>query len=304
MMSVHTTTDGHVISRVAGYADGHRSPLSVRWGGWYVTGTTLHDFHLGNMLPSDLFPVNEKKSFSGISLTSLKRKIDTSRYPMPTSDIVALMVMEHQVRMQNLIAAFTQTSQEIISSTHAGERATLSALTNSDGFNYALSSLLEYMLFRDEYELKGTVRGTSDFAKKFSNLGPRDHFGRSLRDFDLHRHIFRYPCSYLVYASGLRKAPGIATTLLWRRLGNILQGVDRSPPWDTMGSAEKKAVFEILMDTNQSFANVIRADQISGNDRLGKKFDVTDETSGPYDRTDLRPIAIKNPESNSNLARR
>jgi hypothetical protein len=37
------------------------------------------------------------------NLTSLKRKFDTSRYMAATSDTVALMTLEHQTRISNLM---------------------------------------------------------------------------------------------------------------------------------------------------------------------------------------------------------
>lgn len=46
--------------------------------------------------------------------------------------------------------------------------------------------LLEYMLFRDEAQLKGPVKGA--FAAEFPLAGPHDSKGRSLRQLDLNTH--------------------------------------------------------------------------------------------------------------------
>jgi hypothetical protein len=40
------------------------------------------------------------------------------------------------------------------------------------------------------------VKGTPLFAKEFQEQGPRDHAGRSLRELDLTRRMFRYQCSF------------------------------------------------------------------------------------------------------------
>jgi hypothetical protein len=44
------------------------------------------------------------------------------------------------------------------------------------------------------------VKGVSSFAEEFAAAGPRDGQGRSLRDFDLQRRLFKHPCSYLIYS--------------------------------------------------------------------------------------------------------
>ena len=44
------------------------------------------------------------------------------------------------------------------------------------------------------------VEGVSTFTKTFAEPGPRDHQGRSLRDFDMHKRMFRYPLSFMIYS--------------------------------------------------------------------------------------------------------
>ena len=36
------------ITKAGGFITDHRSPLKERWGGWYVTGTTGDQVHMGN----------------------------------------------------------------------------------------------------------------------------------------------------------------------------------------------------------------------------------------------------------------
>src|SRR5204862_1187134 len=105
------------------------------------------------------------------SLKSLAADFDTAGFPAQTSDVVALMVLDHQAHMMNLI-------------TRTGWEARLAA--NGDPkqmarVEEAAVDLVDYMLFVYEAPLTAPVRGTSGFAEKFAARGPADSQGRSLR---------------------------------------------------------------------------------------------------------------------------
>ncbi len=83
------------------YVD-HRTPIEDRWGGWYVTGGKVPRAHLGNV------PVyHVERSYTRLAvaptLTSVSGKFDTTGYLSPHSDVVALLVLNHQVHMTNLL---------------------------------------------------------------------------------------------------------------------------------------------------------------------------------------------------------
>jgi hypothetical protein len=63
------------------------------------------------------------------------------------------------------------------------------------------------MLFVKEAPLTQPVSGTSGFAAEFSKQGTRDRKGRSLREIDLTRRLFRYPLSYLIYSESFDAMP-------------------------------------------------------------------------------------------------
>ena len=88
------------------------SPIKERWGGWYVTGTNAGERHMGNLIfNEELDERNNARVIKDIGneLANLKRVFDTSAYLQETSDIVSLMVMEHQIAAHNALtkAAFT-----------------------------------------------------------------------------------------------------------------------------------------------------------------------------------------------------
>jgi hypothetical protein len=94
-------SDDFPVRRLGDYLTDHRSPLEERWGGWYVTGGSASVRHLGNFILTD--PEAPASSISSETIQTLAGKFDTSEYLSPYSDIVALMVFDHQMRMNNLL---------------------------------------------------------------------------------------------------------------------------------------------------------------------------------------------------------
>ena len=216
-----------------GFVTDHRSPLSQRWGGWYVTGTHGSQRHMGNVFVEDRDHPDELDREQGANVTDLKGRIDTGMYLSPHSDIVALMALEHQTRMTNLITRVGWETRmawrpegDQPGAEGAGGPIGESARRRIDN---AAEALLKYMLFTDEALLDAPVEGTSTFATEFAARGPRDHAGRSLRDFDLTRRMFRYPCSFLIYSAAFDALPAPARDRIYRRLWEVLTGADQTP---------------------------------------------------------------------------
>jgi hypothetical protein len=254
-----TAPDGTPLSQITEFVSGHNSPLKDRWGGWYVTGTHANDVHLGNITVPDRQNLDRVNLAAGGNVTRLGDRFDTARYLSPGSDIVALLVLEHQIRMQNYL---TRANFETRFALH--ERRQLKDIT---GPQYAWTkqrivaageALLMYMLCRDEAALKGEVRGTSTFARDFPRAGPRDRKGRSLRDLDLKTRLFRYPCSFLIYSRAFDALPGEMKAFLYGRLYEILSGKDKSRRYATLSARDRKAILTILLDTKPDFAAWIK----------------------------------------------
>ena len=113
---------------------------------------------------------------------------------------------------------------------------------------------MEYLLFCDETPLTHKVEGTSDFAKEFSARGLRDSKGRSLRDLDLSKRMFKYPCSYLVYSPSFAALPKEAKDYVFRRLREILEEEEKSDKFKRLSDADRQAIREILAETLSGFA--------------------------------------------------
>jgi hypothetical protein len=235
----------------------HATPLENRWGGWYVTGTHGDQRHMGNWCADDEDrAADELKKGPGSNVTSLAGRFDASDYPGAHSDIVALMVMEHQAEGHNLLtranyqtrlALRDEEAMNAALARGAGERSE----STRERIKAACEPLLRYMLFADEQPLSDPVKGTSTFADEFEARGPRDKLGRSLREFDLERRLFKYPLSYLIYSEQFDALPADAKNYLYRRLWDVLRSDDDGGDVEHIRRSTRRRIVEILRDTKQ-----------------------------------------------------
>jgi hypothetical protein len=158
--------------------------------------------------------------FAGSARRELTPSLDPKIALTPSSDVVALMVFAHQIHMMNLLA-------------------------HPDNVN----ELADYLLFMDEAPLPAPIRGSSGFAEKFSSAGPRDHKGRSLREFDLQDRLMRYRCSYMIYTEAFDALPAATKAAVYRRMWRILSG--EATGARPFSPDDRNAVVEILRDTKK-----------------------------------------------------
>jgi hypothetical protein len=255
--SITPDRTGMPVMSAGGFITDHRSALQDRWGGWYVTGTTGSQTHMGNAvvensMSEEKLPIKE----GTYSVTDLSHFIDTGAYLSPHSDIVALMTLEHQTQMENLI---TRVGWETRMATYEndainkslGEPAGQLRESAAHRINAAVEDLVKYMLFSEEARFTAPIQGTAGFAAEFQSLGPRDSKGRSLRDFDMKTRMFRYPCSYVIYSEAFDSMPQATKDRLYRRLWEVLTGKDTSAPFAHLTAVDRKAILEILLDTKK-----------------------------------------------------
>jgi hypothetical protein len=253
--SIYPDRDGNPILSSGSFRIDHSSPLKDRWGGWYVTGTHGKQPHLGNfVLPNRNSAPDDLRNDSGVNVTDLKGRVDTGMYLTPHSDIVALMVLEHQAEMHNRItAANFQTKvahrdADVINELDNAPKGRLTEGT-SRRIDAAADQLVKYLLFSEEARLTEPVKGTSAFADEFAKRGPFDKKSRSLRQFDLSTRIFKYPCSYLIYSAAFDGLPASVKERTYQRLWDVLSGKDTSKDFVHLSPADRLAIKEILIDT-------------------------------------------------------
>jgi len=218
-----------------------RTPFAERWGGWYVTGTHGAMRHRGNAIGGRAAQGPPLLDGVAMNRTSLDGAFDVTRYASPHSDIVALLVFGHQVRMMNLITRVGWDAR-VAANDHAFT-PTAGALRD------AIEEFVDALLFVDEAPLTDTVKGTSGFAEMFSKRGPSDHQGRSLRQLDLDHRPMKYPCSYMIYSAAFRALPDQLRTAIYRRAWDILSGREAGTKYSGMNEADRRAVMDILRDT-------------------------------------------------------
>ena len=262
--SVFPDAFGMPVFNAGTFNTNHESPLKERWGGWFVTGTHGRQTHMGNVTVTNRQRPELLETAAGANVTDLAGLVDTSPYLTPHSDIVALMVLEHQVKMHNLITAANYHARlalhyEASINKALGRSADYLSESTQSRFKSPAEKLLRYLLFIEEAPLDEPIAGTSAFAAEFAARGPRDHQGRSLREFELQHRLFKYPCSYEIYSAAFDGLPDVVKDFVYRRLYDVLTGKDTSAEFNRLSAADRRAIFEILLDTKPSLPSYWRA---------------------------------------------
>lgn len=243
--SVGAGTGGETMPEFGNFVSDHRSPFEERWGGWFITGKTGSAHHMGNvMLAADSAAV--RAAGLPTPLTSLDGKFDLDGYPSHYSDVAAVMVLDHQMKMINML---TRVGWEIrIALDQAGknpqDKQAAERLIAADA-----GDLADYMLFVDEALLPGKFESTSGFQTQFASGGPRDSRGRSLRQLDLEKRLMRYPCSYMIYSPAFDGLPDAAKEAVYAKLWAVLSGKDKTRKYSKLTPELRSAIVGILLDT-------------------------------------------------------
>lgn len=195
--SMPTAADGRPMPQDGSFVIDHRSRFDQRWAGWYVSNAAPSVPHRGRALDG---------------------KISLAAYPLPTSDVAALMVFDHQGHAINLL-------------TRLGWETRYAAAEGRPDFSKGdladlLTETVDYLLFADEAPLTPPLQESSPFATTFAASGPRDRRGRSLRDLDLQTRLFKYRCSYMIYSPAFDALPAEARAAVLARMQAQLQDRD------------------------------------------------------------------------------
>lgn len=256
LMFSTTTAPGARVAARSVMTD-HRNPIADRWGGWYVTGSSGSIKHRGN----------ESETMAGRperELASMNGLFDGDGYPAMSSDIASLLVLSHQIHMTNLLTRTGWEARAADPMLHApfvaapGEDSRIAQMMSG-----VATEVVDYLLFVDEAPMTDRIQGSSGFAARFSQTGPRDARGRSLHELDLTRRLMKYPCSYLIYSAAFDALPSSARDPIYRRMWDVLSGAERGERYTSaLSRADRQAIVEILRDTKKDlpayFQNVSR----------------------------------------------
>jgi hypothetical protein len=252
--SVFPDQVGNPILSTTTYRTTSQSPLKHRWGGWYVSGTHGQQRHMGNMIAKSS---REPEAFdvdAGANITDLSKLVNVEPYLTSHSDVVALLVFEHQAPAHNALtlanyqAKLALRDEEILRNLDKDPNAPRTESIQRR-LDHSADLVLKHLLFVDEAPLTDRVQGTSGFAEQFAQRGPRDKQGRSLRDFNLQSRIFQYPCSYLIYSAAFDGMPKELKQIVYRKLHDVLTGRDQSPTFKHLSPEDRRNILAILLDT-------------------------------------------------------
>jgi hypothetical protein len=212
-----------------GFTVDHYRPIDQRWGGWYVTGTRVPARHMGN-LPLFMATLPEKAP----AHVSLAGQFDQTGYLTPYSDIVALMVLEHQLHFSNLVTRATWEAR-------VGDPMRVAE---------AAEMLADYLLFVDEAPIvDGPIVGSAGFAEAFVARGKKDAKGRSLRELDLKTRLQKYPLSCMIYSPQFQALPEAPKNLVMGRINRVLSGEITGAKYAHLTPELRAAIREILAAT-------------------------------------------------------
>ena len=237
--------DGNVISQLGNTDVDHRTPHPDRWGGWFVTSA-------GEPAPYSQRAHEGNITFSATGNTSNQIFVDwmdsapqSRGYLSPESDIVALLVFDHQVRAINLM---TRLNWE-------GRVAGADALSRGDigPLRELTNELADYLLFVGEMPPSVPLIPLKRFAERLEAKTPKDRTGRSFGQLDVTSRLLQYPCSYMVYSAAFDALPPAVKQAIYHRMIAQLSSSGPRSALPRLGADERRAILEILRDTKPDF---------------------------------------------------
>lgn len=245
-----------------------QTPLKNRWGGWYVTGTHGDQRHMGNVH----LPVGERSAVdddaeldteAGANVTDLSPLFNVDKYLSPHSDLVALMVLEHQTQMHNILTQGNYYGKlalndeaiirKMIAEDEEKQSEAPSEYERSPSIQLRIDNaakrIVKMLLFVKAAPLDSPLTGTSGFTTSFPKTGPFDNQGRTLREFDLQTRLFKYPCSYLIYSDAFDALPKAVKDSAYQQLWDILTAEKTEEEYAHLSLEDRQAIREILLET-------------------------------------------------------
>jgi hypothetical protein len=237
--------DGTLVPQTGSQNVSHQTPHPDRWGGWFVTSEDAAPpyaqmAHRGNI------------TFSGRGNTSNQVFVDwlnaspqSLGYPLPSSDIVSLLVFDHQMHAINLLTRLNWESRVAASD---GEVNPAGGAVRG-----LVNELADYLLFADEAPPLAPLTPPPAFAASLEARTPKDRHGRSFGQLDAVNRLLRYPCSFMVYSEAFDGLPKPVRAAVYSRMLDVLSGHEARAARVRVTPADSRAILEILKDTKPDF---------------------------------------------------
>jgi hypothetical protein len=254
--SVFPDGDGEPLLRHGSQVVDDQTPFEERWGGWYVTGYTGQSNHRGNAFASES---SDQLVFSPAAQRPMELSgfFDTSKYLAPTSDVVALLVLEHQMAVQNSLTRGGNACRKMLAYQRSLQTSFREPLTDEPAYDSvksvfasAVQDIVDRLLFRNEAALPDGVTGSDAYRKAFAQNAPRSAAGHALKDFALQGHLFAQRCSFMIYTDAFGALPPQLKSRVLDRLLAALRSSDPKDRYAYLPAAEKQRILDILLETH------------------------------------------------------
>ena len=254
--SVFPDDRGEPLLRFGSQIVDDHTPFTERWGGWYVTGRHGETVHRGNVLAAEKDGQLVFNTAKGANVTDLAPFFATDRYLTTGSDIVALLVFEHQMAMQNILTHAAFSCRRMLAYQAGLQRDFKQPVTTEPSYDSVKSvfesetkAVVDTLLFKDAADLP-TVSGDPSFQRAFLSRAKRGADGGSLRDLHLAGRLFRNRCSYLIYSEMFLSLPEPLKRRIYDRLAKVLQTDDPDSRYEYLDAEERARIVAILRETH------------------------------------------------------
>lgn len=241
--SVFPSEDGHPLLQFGTEDVDHRTSIEKRWGGWYVTGKSALP-HLGNRIfdeDGDLDPSSDP-------LEDVASLFNTSAYPHATSDIVSLLVLEHQVRAHTLLNAASMNYRRSLHFLKVLDpKAEIEGSSTGRLADSWADDIVGCLFFKGEADLGDGVEGDPAFQREFVKRFPKSSEGDSLAEFRLYGRIFKNRCSYMVYSDAFKGLPPGLKARVLEKMRKVVSG--EADGYDWLKESELRRIGKILEET-------------------------------------------------------
>jgi hypothetical protein len=112
-----------------------------------------------------------------------------------------------------------------------------------------VESMVRYLVFAEEPPLNAAILSDPEFTEAFKKNAIRDSKGRSLKDFDLEKRLFKYPCSFLIYSEAFERMPEEMRQLILKRLFEVLTSDSPGKDYEPLSKQDRRNALEILLET-------------------------------------------------------
>lgn len=238
----------------------HRTGHADRWGGWFVTlrgapAPYSQRGHAGNITSTE-----RGQTSNGVFVDWMDSAPETRGYLSSSSDVVALLLFDHQARAINLLtrlnweARIAATDGSAAAGEHAnGDRQSVAAILADGPVRELVDELASYLLFAGEAPFAVPLTAPPGVAASLEAQTPKDRRGRSFGQLDLTTRLLRYPCSYLIYSEAFDGLPSAVKQAVYRRMLDILSAADPGRDFQRLTAEDRRAVLEILRETKSDF---------------------------------------------------